>query len=77
MIHVNKDEVAVSGPAPQIMAEISTLIGSITGSLKRDGVTEDEIRKIFRGVVDIGIQAADIPAATIDLSYHKGKEEKA
>lgn len=76
MIHVNKDEVAVSGPAPQIMAEISTLIGSITGSLKRDGVTEDEIRKIFRGVVDIGIHAADIPAATIDLSYHKGKEDK-
>lgn len=74
MIHVNKGEIAVSGPATQILAEISMLIGSITGSLKRDGVTEDEIRKIFRRVVDIGIQTADIPAATIDLSYHKGEK---
>ena len=77
MIQVNKDEVTVSGPAPQILAEISTLIGAITGSIKRDGASVDEIRQLFRDVVDIGIQAADIPAATIDLSYHKGKEEKA
>lgn len=74
MIHVNKDEVAVSGPAPQILAEISELIASIAGSLKRDGVTEDELRKMFRGVVEIGIQAADITSATIDMSYHKGEK---
>lgn len=76
MIQVNKNEVSVIGPTPQILAEIAILIGSITRSLKRAELTEDEIRKIFRSVVDDGIQTADIPAATIDLSYHKGKEDK-
>lgn len=76
MIKVNKDAIAVAGPAPQILAEVSTLIAVLTASMKRDGASEDEIRQLFQKVVDVGIQAADIPAATIDLSYHKGKGEQ-
>ena len=76
MIHVTKDRVAVAGPAPQILAEISMVIASITGSMKRDGASEDALRHLFQHVVDVGIQASDIPAATIDMSFRMGREEK-
>ncbi len=74
MIHCDKGETLVVGPALETMTEVGILIRSMADSLVRQGCDAGAVREIFRGLVDVSLDSDQIPdvGPALDLSFRKG-----
>ena len=75
MIHCEKGETMVIGPALETMTEVGILIRSMADSLVRNGCDAGAVRAIFRQLVDMSLDPDQIPdvGPALDLSFRKGE----
>ena len=69
MIRADGKTILVTGPGPEVMAELGQIIAELVNSLARQGASKEACRAFMHSLVDIAI---DAPAGTtIDLSFRK------
>ena len=73
MIHVTKSSCAVTGPATEVLAQLTMVINSIVNSTVRRGADKEELKRVFYHMVDMAFDlGVATDSTTIDLSFERG-----
>ena len=73
MIHVTNESCAVTGPATEVLAQLTMAINSIVNTTVRHGADKAALKRVFYRMVDMAFDL-EVPTdrTTIDLSFERG-----